>query len=244
MLFQHNPRHTLCLLKTYVHLFGGWSPLCKLAWTVGLCMHTWQTHASANTHSHKSTASSVSSKATRTPEGDQGRFCISLWKRKTVSMSRGRDGMLMKPQKRLFLRARFPSTSFHISGSLRRCAWGVYAGAKTRQINWWHWKANEEQQWVMTESGGLVSLSQGNASNTVIGWNENNQMRSCYRAGGSKRGTHGAFCPRSERRPLFSVQWVAAPLCQTTTAGHPAYSMNSEHTANIIVNIMMILIGF
>ncbi len=160
-----------------------------------MCAHT-------HTHKHKSSAPSVSSKAACTPEGDQGRFCISFWKRKTVSMSRSRDGMLMKPQKMLFLRTRFPLTSFHFSGSPQRCAWGVYAGEKTRQINWCHWKANEKQQWVMTESGGLLSLLQGNASKTVIGWNENNQMRLCYRAGGSKGGV----------RCVLSLYWMQAAL--------------------------------
>lgn len=183
------------------------------------CVCTHGKHMQVQTHTHTQIlASSVSSKAARTPEGDQGRFCISLWKRKTVSMSRGRDGMLMKPQKGLFLCACFPSTPFHISGSPQLCAGGVYAGAKTHHINWWHWKENEQQQWVMRESAGLVSLSQGNASNIVIGWNENNQMRSRYRAGAGKGGrtVRSVLCPVSCCSTLPNYDCWRYSYCMST----------------------------
>lgn len=173
-------------------------------------MHTWQTHASANTHSH--TSPRIISLFKRAIRGD---FAFLSEKGKQSQCPEAKDGMLMKPQKGLFLCACSPSTPFHISGSPQLCAAGVFAGAKTRHINWWHWKANEEQQWVMRESAGLVSLSQGNASNTMIGWNENNQMRSSYMAGAGKGG-------RTVRSVLYSVQSVAAPLWQTMTAGDTA----------------------
>lgn len=185
-------------------LFSGQTPLCKLAWTLLDCVRPLACvcHVCAHTHTSRPAQHQSLQKQPAPLRVIRGRFCISFWKRKTVSMSRGRDGMLMKPQKRLFLRTRFPLTLFRISGSPQCCAWGVYAGEKTRQINWCHWKANEKQQWVMTESGGLVSLSQRNTSNNVIDWNENNQMRSCYRAGARKGG---AQC-------VLSSYWTQAAL--------------------------------